>query len=80
MKYLLIFFIILVLVFQWRSSRSDLKRNAKVKPADTKNEMPAGPQSMIACAQCGVHVPAADAIQGSAGVYCSTAHRRLQES
>jgi uncharacterized protein len=38
---------------------------------------PATPQTMVACAHCGVHLPAADALRDAEGrVYCSDAHRR----
>jgi uncharacterized protein len=76
MKYLLIFFIIMVLVFNWRSSRTEAKLKPKVKPGGTA----AGPQEMIACTHCGLHVPSVDALQGTAGVYCSAAHLRLRET
>jgi uncharacterized protein len=84
MKYLLIFFIVMVLVFHWRTSRSDAKLKAKVKP-EARPGTPAdgdrtAPQSMIPCAQCGLHIPAADAVQGNTGAYCSTAHLRLRET
>lgn len=78
MKYLLIFFIITVLVFQWRSSRAEAKAKPKAKPAP-KASADTGPQTMVACAECGLHVPAADAIAGSRGTYCSAAHRQLRE-
>lgn len=35
-----------------------------------------GPQAMLACAHCGVHLPQAEAVQDADGrVYCSDAHR-----
>ncbi len=35
-----------------------------------------GPQTMLACAHCGVHLPQAEAVQDADGrVYCSDAHR-----
>ncbi len=81
MKFLLLFFIVMVVVFQWRSSRSDAKRNARVAPEEkSPASSPATPQAMIACARCGLHVPAGDAVQGNAGAYCSAAHRQIQES
>jgi uncharacterized protein len=34
------------------------------------------PQSMLACAHCGVHLPQADALMDAAGKpYCTEAHR-----
>ncbi|WP_423222030.1 PP0621 family protein [Ideonella lacteola] len=35
-------------------------------------------QPMVACAHCGLHLPAADAIEGEGGrSFCSAEHRRL---
>ena len=76
MKYLLIFFIVMVLVFQWRSSRTEAISKPKVKPGGTA----VGPQEMIACAHCGLHIPSGDAVQGNDGAYCSAAHLRLRET
>ncbi|MFO1339739.1 MAG: PP0621 family protein [Burkholderiaceae bacterium] len=37
-----------------------------------------GPQAMVACAHCGVHLPQLDAVDGDSGQhYCSAEHRRL---
>ena len=35
------------------------------------------PVAVVACAHCGLHLPAADAVSGGARLYCSDAHRRL---
>jgi uncharacterized protein len=37
----------------------------------------AAPVVMVACAHCGLHLPAADALPEGARLYCSDAHRRL---
>ncbi|MGI4849907.1 MAG: PP0621 family protein [Janthinobacterium lividum] len=35
-------------------------------------------EDMLQCAQCGMHVPASEAVIAAAGqAYCSTAHRQL---
>ena len=37
---------------------------------------PPGPQAMLACAHCGVHLPQSDALMDAAGrPFCSDAHR-----
>lgn len=37
---------------------------------------PGGPQTMLACAHCGVHLPQADALMDAGGrPFCSEAHR-----
>ena len=74
MKFLLLFFIFMVLLWQWRHARQP-----KVKQAQRKNAAPLAVQTMVACAQCGLHLPATDALQGRQGVYCSAAHRQARE-
>jgi uncharacterized protein len=74
-KYLLLFFIFMVLAFQWRQARS-----AKVKQAARKSAAQVDVVNMVACAHCGVHLPAGDAIAGARGMYCSAAHRQVRES
>lgn len=34
-------------------------------------------QAMLACAHCGLHLPASDAVRQGTQVYCSEAHRAL---
>ena len=43
--------------------------------ARAKQPTAARPVEMVACAHCGVHLPAQDALVD--GPYCSDAHRRL---
>jgi uncharacterized protein len=46
------------------------------KPDAAKAAAPGAPQTMLACAHCGVHLPSADALRDAAGhAYCSDAHR-----
>jgi uncharacterized protein len=73
-KFLLIMVLVLVGVWLWRSSR----------PAATKRHRPPPqgapePLEMVRCALCSVHLPAADAIQGKQGVYCSADHLHRAE-
>ena len=75
MKFLLLFFIFMLLAFQWRQSRA-----AKVKQAVRRATPAAGAVTVVACAHCGVHLPAGDAITGDCGVYCSVAHRQAKET
>lgn len=37
------------------------------------------PQQMLACAQCGVHLPRDEALPGRGGVFCGEAHRAAYE-
>ena len=73
MKFLLLFFIFMVLLWQWRQARSP-----KVRQAARKSTGPAVVK-MVECAHCGLHLPAHDALQGKQGPYCSAAHRLARE-
>ena len=74
MKFLLMFFIVMVIAFQWRQSRKP-----KVHKAARRSAPPAGASTMVPCAQCGLHVPEADAVHGKKALYCSAAHRNALE-
>jgi uncharacterized protein len=72
MKYLLILLIVLAIVWLSRSNR-------RVRPPASGE--PAAPprQTMLACAQCGLHLPRDEALPGRGGVFCSEAHRAEYE-
>jgi uncharacterized protein len=74
MKFLLLFFIFMVLLWQWRHAREQ-----KLKAAARKNPSAPAVVDMVACAQCGVHLPAHDALKGTQGAYCSVQHRLARE-
>lgn len=70
MKFLLLIAVIGLALFLFKSKARG-RVDAARKPRADK-----GPQTMLACAHCGVHLPQADAVQGADGrVYCSDAHR-----
>jgi uncharacterized protein len=73
-KFLLIMLLVLVGVWLWRSSRPGAKKRASPPPQATPK-----PLEMVRCALCSVHLPAADAIQGKQGVYCSADHLHRAE-
>jgi uncharacterized protein len=37
------------------------------------------PQPMLACAQCGVHLPRDEALPGRGGIFCGEPHRAAYE-
>ena len=74
MKYLIILILVLLVAWQWRNGRV---KDVKAKSA--RDDAPQGPVDMVACAHCGVHLPAQDAIQGKAGPYCDARHRAAAE-
>jgi uncharacterized protein len=73
MKFVLVMLAIVVLV--WLLKRSFLSAGSRAKPPPTV--LP--PQAMLACAQCGVHLPANEALPGRGGVFCGDAHRAAFE-
>jgi uncharacterized protein len=74
MKLLLILSVVLVAIWLWRSNRES---NPKRNRASTKTSAP--PLDMVRCAQCSVHVPSVDAVQGKKGAYCSLDHLHRAE-
>ena len=74
MKYLLILLLILVVAWRWRTARTTEHRVHAQKAAASQ-----GPVAMVRCAHCGTHVPEQDAVAGRTALYCSPAHRALQE-
>ena len=74
MKPLLIFLVVLVGIFLWRSNRErDPKRKREQRPDAPQ------PLAMVCCALCSVHVPALEGVQGKNGVYCCADHLRRAE-
>jgi uncharacterized protein len=74
MKFLLLFFIFMVLLWQWRHAREQ-----KLKTAARKHRPAAAIVDMVQCVQCGVHLPAQDALKGTQGAYCCVQHRQARE-
>jgi uncharacterized protein len=74
MKFLLLLAIVLLAVWLLRSGR---RRDDD--PAGRDVPAPPGPQEMVRCAHCGVHLPHSEAVVGRIGLYCSPEHRQLAE-
>lgn len=78
MKYLLVLAVVLVAYWVWRNNR--LTDDADAKPPSTKKKPKLRqPTVMVACLQCGTHLPEGEAVQGRQGAYCSAEHRQLLE-
>jgi uncharacterized protein len=71
MKLLLVLIAVLVLVWLVRGS----VRRARVPPTAA----PPPPLAMVACAHCGLHLPANEALPGRGGVFCGAEHRAAYE-
>ena len=74
MKFLLVFLIVLVLAWRWRAWRDAALRSRNNASASTPKIT-----DMVVCRQCGVHIPADEAVAGLNGNYCSAAHRVTME-
>jgi uncharacterized protein len=73
MKYLLLFAVLLVAYLMWRNGRL---RGGGQAPPHQSGSAPGGPQEMVSCPVCGVHLPRSDAVPDQRGIlYCSNEHR-----
>jgi len=73
MKYFIVFAVVFLVAWRWRSARSSTIARTQQRKAQ------APPTDMVACRQCGLHLPASEALPGRLGAYCSTAHRQTAE-
>lgn len=73
MKYLLVLAVVMVAFWAWRNNRTTEKPTPPREPALRK------PTVMVACLDCGTHLPQAEAVMGQHGAYCCTEHRQRHE-
>jgi uncharacterized protein len=78
MKFLLVFAVVLIGFFLWRSNRVTQKPPA-ARPAPDKAASGARSIEMVECAVCGLHCPKTDSVAGKHGVYCTAQHRLQAE-
>ena len=72
-KWLLTIAIVVIALMLWFGKG----RGGGASSGGTRRRAP-GPQPMVSCAHCGLHLPQPDAVEGEGGRhYCSTEHRRL---
>lgn len=75
MKFLLVFAVVLVAFWVWRNDRQNGDSGeSKARPPSNN-----GPVRMVACRQCGTHIPEAEQLPGRLGSYCCAEHRRQAE-
>ena len=73
MKYLLVLLVVAVAIGIWRSRHRKAVKESRPSAAQARI---APPQEMVECAQCGLHLPRADAVLDSAQhAFCGAAHR-----
>jgi uncharacterized protein len=75
MKYLLVFAVVFLVAWRWRGARSTTMADTRQQKANAQVQ----PTDMVACRQCGLHLPASESLPGRLGPYCSTAHRQAAE-
>lgn len=75
MKYLLVIAVVLVAFYLWRNGRQASQQEA---PPRRRKPLPA-PDIMVACEQCGTHLPKNESLPGRLGHYCSSEHREQRE-
>lgn len=77
MKFVL--FLVLVVAVVWMV-RGALRRRvdppSQAKAAAKSADLP---EDMVACTQCGVHLPRSEALPGRGGLFCGEAHRQAFE-
>lgn len=78
MKYAIVFLLIGVIFWAWRSQRSNRKGKSARKDAAAADHSRTLSQAteIVACAICRVHLPRPDAVAGAHGLYCSAAHKK----
>lgn len=76
MKYLLVLAVVMVAFYVWRNNRINDRSQTRPPPPPETSRLPV---VMVACRQCGTHLPLGEAVEGAQGPYCSAEHRRLKE-
>lgn len=76
-RLLLILLLVVLLLLWWKQRSPSRARDAAAPPPAPK---PSGPEPMLRCAECGLHLPGSQALPGKGGVFCSAEHRGRHES
>ena len=71
----IVLFLVAVFVLLWLLRGSRGAGSARARQARDAAE----PRTIVACAQCGVHLPVDEALPGRGGVFCGEAHRTAFE-
>lgn len=69
-KLILLLFLGLLAYLAYKGFRRSSRNNEQVSQQQ-------GPERMVACARCGVHLPESEAVQAEGRHFCSEEHRRL---
>jgi uncharacterized protein len=71
----IVVFLVAVVLLLWLLRKSARRRAPPPPPPGAATEV----QPMLACVQCGVHLPRDEALPGRGGVFCGEAHRSAYE-
>ena len=66
---------VIAYVIGFKGGRPTPRDNARPAPPPA----PRLPEHMVSCAECGMHLPASDALPGRGGQFCGAAHRAAHE-
>jgi uncharacterized protein len=77
MKYLLVLAVVLFAFYIWRNNRQTDRSDAAAPKAPPGKPNP--PAIMVACLECGTHLPDTESVRGRQGAYCSIEHQRQHE-
>jgi uncharacterized protein len=80
MKYLILILVLALVFFVLGLKRARPSRPEPGPKREAPKAPAAGAQDIVACAECGLHVPLADALPGLGGHFCSAAHRHAFEA
>ena len=75
---LLVWLVIIAAVVMWfvRAKKALFRSDAAQAKRSSQKASGRGAETMLQCAQCGVHFPASEAVGGANGaVFCSEQHR-----
>ena len=79
MKFIVLVIAVLALVYLLRASLRRMRQPPPSQKGKGMGEADA-PTQMLSCAQCGLHLPAGEALPGRGGVFCGAAHRAAYEA
>lgn len=71
----LLFWVVLGVLVYWLYKRH--KRGGQPREAQAPAQQ--GPEDMVRCAECGVHLPRSESIMSQGEFFCSDEHRRQHQ-
>ena len=75
----IILFVAAVVLLVWLLRGAVGRRGASNDAGSVPPAAAAPPKAIVACTQCGVHLPRDEALPGKGGVFCGEAHRAAFE-